>query len=72
MGTVLTSTPIGLCGYWLWAPQFPLNTGISLPGKDSDDGDDDITYQVLDIHPTRFHTIPIFQMKELKARELNN
>lgn len=29
----LTSAPIGLCGYWLWAPQFSLNTGISLPGK---------------------------------------
>ena len=32
-GTVLTSTPIGLCGYWLWAPQFSLNTRIPLPGK---------------------------------------
>lgn len=29
----LTSIPIGLCSYWLWDPQFPLHTGISLPGE---------------------------------------
>lgn len=58
-GNTLTSTPIGLCGYWLWTPQFPLNTGISLPGKYGDSDDNSLTrcqtFTLLGTPPGRCH-----------------